>query len=317
MKASAMTRHSRGRRLSALAVVMAVALAALGFWGLWTLTVDFLSCSPAGLFTETRWRYDLADGFQIRGGLTDGAALVRAKNESVLMAVVPFDVTAFCTGDGYIGTQRTQRDGTVTYALIDSKSGETVGFYNTQEDFESACAEAGAAMGAWTSTGEAPEDAVFEACYVVDESPEYIEGNFLGSLGALFLNIEDSASVSAPYTPYDGSRLVRLRFDGESAALLPSGLSPSPASVWTNHALSPARKTGSGIWTAQSTASPAVCTCSTRIRESCTTTHGKGAGRSGLRFCLLVFQGFFTHRQIKVPDIIFARSIQFHMRMDA
>ena len=159
-----MTRHSRGRRLSALAVVMAVALAALGFWGLWTLTVDFLSCSPAGLFTETRWRYDLADGFQIRGGLTDGAALVRAKNESVLMAVVPFDVTAFCTGDGYIGTQRTQRDGTVTYALIDSKSGETVGFYNTQEDFESACAEAGAAMGAWTSTGEAPRDAVFEAC---------------------------------------------------------------------------------------------------------------------------------------------------------
>ena len=231
MKASAMTRHSRGRRLSALAVVMAVALAALGFWGLWTLTVDFLSCSPAGLLAETRWRYDLADGLQIRGGMTDGAALVRAKNESVLMAVVPFDVTAFCTGDGYIGTHRTQRDGTVTYALIDSKSGETVGFYNTQEGFESACAEAGAVMGAWTSTGEAPEDAVFEACYVVDESPEYIEGNFLGSLGALFLNIEDSASVSAPYTPYDGSRLVRLRFDGESAALLAACMREKP-DVW-------------------------------------------------------------------------------------
>ena len=176
MKASARARHSRRRRLSALAVVMAVALTSMGFWGLWTLTIDFLSCSPAGLlFTETRWRYDLADGFQIRGGMTDGAALVRAENESVLMGVVPFDVTAFCTGDGYIGTQRTHRDDTVTYALIDGESGETVGFFNTREDFESACAEAGAAMDAWTSSNEAPENAVFEACYVVDESPEYIE----------------------------------------------------------------------------------------------------------------------------------------------
>ena len=73
MKAAAKARYKRGRRLSALAVVMAVALTSLGFWGLWTLTVDFLSCSPAGLLAETRWRYDLADGFQIRGGLTDGA----------------------------------------------------------------------------------------------------------------------------------------------------------------------------------------------------------------------------------------------------
>lgn len=217
--------------MSALAVVMAVALTSMGFGGLWTLTVDFLSCSPAGLFTETRWRYDLADGFQIRGGMTDGAALVRAENESVLMAVVPFDVTAFCTGDGYIGTQRTHRDDTVTYALIDSESGETVGFYNTREDFESTCMEVGAVMGAWTSTGEAPEDAVFEACYVYDNSSDYSDYRktaILGELGMLLLNAEDYSSISE-YAYGDG--LTCLRFDGESAALLKACMREKP-DVW-------------------------------------------------------------------------------------
>lgn len=140
----------RSRRLSFLAGLSAVAicaLAALSTLPLWQGCI--ISCK----FETTQWRYDLPNGYRIHGNIYYdghyGAALVRPDGETALMAVVPFDVCAFCTDGRYIGLRHKRMSAWVgeSYFLLDSVSGEWTLESASQEDYAAACARTGAQMG--------------------------------------------------------------------------------------------------------------------------------------------------------------------------
>lgn len=208
----------RSRRLSFPAGLSAVAICALAV--LSTLPL-WQGCIMSCRFETTQWRYDLPNGYRIHGNIYYdghyGAALVRPDGETALMAVIPFDVRAFCSDGRYIGLRHKRTSAWVreSYFLLDSVSGEWTLKSASQEEYAAACARAGAQMGAWVSTRARPEGAVAQRLAVYGSATGSDVAMVLGDLGEMLFEYEDALMVRA-YC----ETLLRLRLSDESHEIL-------------------------------------------------------------------------------------------------